>query len=120
MLPSPALSAALRLHTHFSVPKQPGSRLGSSCAGVDRANTPGSLLRCTRCASELRCFFIVGAFVSLVLMLLSLRNDTFRMISESRPQEAAGIPRPQTLDPKVSSSLPWGTVGATGDLGCRV
>lgn len=30
-----------------------------------------------------RCIFVVGGFVSLVLMLLALRNNTFRMVSDT-------------------------------------
>ena len=31
----------------------------------------------------LRCIFVIGGFVSLVLLLLALRNNTFRMVSAS-------------------------------------
>ncbi|CAE7847764.1 unnamed protein product [Symbiodinium necroappetens] len=55
--------------------------------------------------AALMCFFIVGAFVSLVLMLLSLRNDTFRMISEE--VSYINAPNPPWEMP------PWGSFTAS-------
>lgn len=57
--------------------------------------------------AALMCFFIVGAFVSLVLMLLSLRNDTFRMISEE--VSYINAPNPPWEMP------PWGYVKQPND-----
>eukprot|EP00439_Symbiodinium_sp_Y106_P003150 s1780_g1.t1 len=78
---------------------------------AQNARKPGS--RFSWLFAALMCFFIVGAFVSLVLMLLSLRNDTFRMISESRQQKEEvsyiNAPNPPWEMP------PWGYVKQPND-----
>ena len=39
--------------------------------------------------SQPRCIFVIGGFISLVLMLLALRNNTFRMVSAPCMQQDA-------------------------------
>ena len=36
-----------------------------------------------RINTVLRCIFVIGSFISLVLLLLALRNNTLRMVSAS-------------------------------------
>lgn len=68
-----------------------GTYDGASCKLSIRANYFGWL------SALMMCIFVIGSFISLVLLLLALRKNTFRMVSEEISYIDAAARRGQLL-----------------------